>query len=298
MKRQMPSLDAIEAFLKAARTASFRDAADELAISPSAFSRKIQALEHFLGKPVFERGGSRPVLTPQGRDYLAAVTPAVEALRRASAPPGATRTLRVMAPHSFTIGWLTERLPRFLSAAGEAEVEIVIGRELLPLQMGSADVAIMSGPRDWAGLPCEPLAPLAGFPVSAPLLLDGRAAPASLGDLGAYPLLATTWPPDLWERWFAGSGHPARTRGKPVLYDTASLLYEAAAAGFGIALGTSFLADRLLASGRLQRIGSGSVPLGIGYFLVFASDRVRRRPLVRDFSSWMRASARDAVASA
>ncbi len=39
MKRETPPLDALEAFLQAARASSFREAADALAISPSAFLR-------------------------------------------------------------------------------------------------------------------------------------------------------------------------------------------------------------------------------------------------------------------
>ncbi|MFX8414286.1 LysR family transcriptional regulator, partial [Acinetobacter baumannii] len=42
MLRKIPSLEATEAFVAAASTCSFRAAAGSLALSPSAFSRRIQ----------------------------------------------------------------------------------------------------------------------------------------------------------------------------------------------------------------------------------------------------------------
>lgn len=49
--RQVPPLQAIEAFVTAARSRSFREAADRLALSPSATLRRIQALEAHIGRP-------------------------------------------------------------------------------------------------------------------------------------------------------------------------------------------------------------------------------------------------------
>lgn len=105
MKRQTPPLDAIEAFLQAADTASFREAADTLAISAPAFSRRIQALEDFLGTSLFDRSGSRVVLNATGREYLRAIAALIDAIRKASTPgTGRAGSLRIMAPHSFTRG--------------------------------------------------------------------------------------------------------------------------------------------------------------------------------------------------
>jgi hypothetical protein len=55
MGRRLPPLPAIEAFLFAARLSSFRAAAQQLALSPSAFSRRLQTLEAFTGVALFER---------------------------------------------------------------------------------------------------------------------------------------------------------------------------------------------------------------------------------------------------
>lgn len=292
MKRHTPPLDAIEAFLQAARSGSFRAAADALAISPSAFSRRLQALETFLGAALFDRAGLRPVLNDAGRQYRQAVEPAIDAIRRASLPahaPDTGRALRVQAPHSFALSWLAPRLPGFIAQFGAIDIDLSIGRDLAPLSGGAVDLAILSGPRDWGGLPVEPLASLNGVLVSAPVLVGGQAPPRQLDELPRHRRIGVSAPPGLWATWLAGAGYDGPALPEPTLYDTASLLYEAAAAGFGVAIATPFLADRQLASGQLRRVGCERAAVGVDYGLACASERVGRRSDVRAFRSWMRA---------
>jgi len=299
MKRETPPLDALEAFLQAARAASFREAADALAISPSAFSRRIQALEAFLGMPLFERRGSRPQLSEPGLAYLQTILPAIETIRQASAPFRGARgasVLRVMAPHSLSINWLVPRLPGFMVQAGDIDLALTVSRDLAPLRAGEADIAIVSGPReDWRGLHVERLAPLHGILVCAPTLVGGRPPPRQLSDLAHHRLLGVTWPHDLWGTWLSGVAYEGPALGEPVRYDTASLLYEAAGAGFGVTIGVPFLADRLLHAGGLVRVGGASAALGVSYYLACASEPVRRRFAVRAFSSWAHAQAEATV---
>src|SRR3546814_11837441 len=79
--RQMPPLEAAEAFLAAANARSFRAGASSLALSPSAFSRRIQQLERFLGVELFHRTNSQSQLSVAGRAYLAEVGPAIGPIR-------------------------------------------------------------------------------------------------------------------------------------------------------------------------------------------------------------------------
>ncbi|MBC8057557.1 MAG: LysR family transcriptional regulator [Rhizobiales bacterium] len=296
MKRGAPPLAAIEAFLQAARSSSFRAAAEALAISPSALSRRLQSLEAFLGAALFERSGQRPELNAAGRQYLEAVAPAIEAIRRASVPAHAqaldpARPLRVMAPHSFTLSWLAPRLPGFIAHAGGIDVELSICRDLSPLTCGAVDIAIVSGPRDWRNLPFERLAPLEGVLVCAPVLVGGEAPPRGLAELPGHRRLGVSSPPGLWAAWLAGAGYDGPALREPTLYDTASLVYEAAAAGFGVAIATPFLAERHLATGQLRRVGGERAPLGVDYCLVCASEAVGRRTDVRAFRAWARSEA-------
>jgi LysR family glycine cleavage system transcriptional activator len=76
MRRRLPPLDNIEAFVAAAASPSFRVAAESLALSPAAFSRRIQSLSEHVGVKLFERCGSGARLTEAGRRCLELVEPA------------------------------------------------------------------------------------------------------------------------------------------------------------------------------------------------------------------------------
>jgi DNA-binding transcriptional LysR family regulator len=291
LRRSAPPLQGLEAFIVAARSASFRAAADALALSPSALSRRIQGLEDAVGAQLFDRTGPTPVLTAAGEAYRREVEPAIEAIRAATvrlrAPPPAA-SLRVMASQSFAISWLMPRSPAFQDRTGTS-LEMILGRDLAGLRLGRADVAVAHGPSDFEGLPFERLIPLEGAVVSAEVLAGGRAPPATPGELASHTLLGVQTPGDIWQRWLARAGlaEPAQTR--PLVFETLTLMYEAAANGLGVALAIPTVADRYLQGGRLRACFDLRAGTGTDYNLVYASEAVRRRPDVRAFTEWVKA---------
>src|SRR5690606_12514523 len=66
---RLPSLKFLKTFQVAAARSSFKAAADELCITPSAVSHQIKALEEQLGVPLFERGPHSLTLTEAGQHY-------------------------------------------------------------------------------------------------------------------------------------------------------------------------------------------------------------------------------------
>ena len=71
--RRLPPLGAIEAFAAVARTGSVKAAAEMLALSSSAVSRRVQTLEQHLGAPLFLRRHQALVLTETGEALIAAM---------------------------------------------------------------------------------------------------------------------------------------------------------------------------------------------------------------------------------
>src|SRR3546814_18088845 len=81
----------------------------------------------------------------------------------------------------------------------------------------------------------ETIVVVAGLPVGAPLMADGRPMPHSEEDLAGHTLLSIRSPAGLWERWFAASKvQPSQVVIRE--FATLQLLYQAAASGEGIAL--------------------------------------------------------------
>jgi DNA-binding transcriptional LysR family regulator len=293
VRRSAPPLQGIEAFIVAARSPSFRAAADALALSPSAFSRRIQALEDLLGAVLFDRAAAGPTLTEAGEAYRREVEPAIEAIRaatarlRAPAPPAG---VRVMASQSFAISCLMPRSADFQAETG-VHLEMVLGRDLHQLRLGRADVAVAYGPSDFGGLPSEQLIALDGAVVSAEVLTGGRAPPRRPDELAGHTLLGVHTPGNLWPRWLARAGVAEPPPVRPLMFETLTLMYEAAANGLGVALAIPTVADRYLDAGRLRACFDLRAPTEADYNLVFASEAVRRRPDVRAFSAWMRSEA-------
>jgi len=77
------SLDGVEAFVRVAERRSFRRAADDLGISPSAVSQAIRALEARVGVALFTRTTRAVGLTKAGASYLAHLEPILLALDEA-----------------------------------------------------------------------------------------------------------------------------------------------------------------------------------------------------------------------
>lgn len=290
MRRQAPPLEAIEAFILATRSSSFRDAAERLALSPSAFSRRIQALEAFVGVPLFVRAKGNVTLSKTGKRYLGAIEPAIDVIRRATVDLQAERgvaALRIVTPQSFAIGWLIPRLPDYRRANPLVKVELRIGRALDDLRKGHADIAIFVGPGDLGRMPSVEIAQLDAILVSAPQMADGSPPPTSINDLANYDRLAVYQPEGLWDRWLRNttySGGPLRV---PTYHEAQFLMLEAAAAGFGLALSPSLLAHRLLDQGRLVQPISDAAPIGVNYSLVYADEAVHRRPDTASFTRWL-----------
>jgi LysR family glycine cleavage system transcriptional activator len=78
--RRLPPLTAIEAFVQVARLGSIKAASQELALSPPALSRRVQALERFIGKPLFDRRHQAVVLNADGERLLQQIAPALDSL--------------------------------------------------------------------------------------------------------------------------------------------------------------------------------------------------------------------------
>ena len=291
IRRQAPPLEAIEAFILATRSSSFREAADRLALSPSAFSRRIQALEAFVGVALFVRDKGSVTLSKTGERYLRTVEPAIDSIRRATVDLQAERggmALRIVVPQSFAIGWLIPNLPDFQRAHPEVNVELRIGRDIDDLRRGHADGAIYVGPGDIGSMPAIRIAPINGILVSAPALASGRPLPASLAELPDVDRLAVYRPEGLWERWLRNMKYDGPPLSPPTYFEAQFLMFEAAAAGLGVAIVAPILAHRLLDQGRLVRIGAYQASLGIDYYLVFADEAVQRRPDAIKFRNWIR----------
>ncbi len=81
--RRLPPLTALEAFVQVACLGSVNAAAEELALSTPALSRRVQALERFIGRPLFDRKHQALEINAEGQRLLDDIAPALDSLAQA-----------------------------------------------------------------------------------------------------------------------------------------------------------------------------------------------------------------------
>lgn len=195
--------------------------------------------------------------------------------------------LRLMCPQSFAMNWLMPRMPGFITANPDIDLQLVIGRDMETLRQGRADAAIMSGPRNVGTLPTIPLIELEAVVVSAPSMAGGRTPPRNVAELHQHCLLGVDTPSDLWPRFLARIGAPDPKPRLTTTFETLALMYEAAATGLGVTLAIPAVCDKYLRDGRLEPCFDAHAQLDADYSLVLADSATARRQDVRLFSQWL-----------
>lgn len=291
MRRRLPPLEQIEAFIEAAEAPSFRVAAERCALSPAAFSRRIQAFSACVGLPLFERTPAGARLTEAGRRCLAELKPAYLELRRVAAviaqPPEDAQVVTLSLSHSLAVGWLIPRLDAFRAAHPEIELRLRTERGATGLRRGEADLGICFADIDLAGLVHQPLLKVTMAPVAAPGVAEAMQRRG--GGLASQRLLAVAYPPELWS-WWAQRAGVTEPLPSPATYDLLHAMYEMAAQGLGVALAATPTVWPHLESGRLVRLSLPHTPGPGGYNLAAPPDR-RRRGVVAAVWRWLEAEA-------
>src|SRR6266545_1620567 len=152
---KLPPLIELRAFDAAARHVSFKKAAAELGVTPTAISHQIRLLERYCGRALFRRQPRPLSLTEAGarlfpviRDGLEAFATAIATVKR----DGAKQSLRVTTTNAFASRWLVPRLSRWRRA--NVPLEVIGTDAVLDLGAGDADVAI----RNMATMPTDGVA--------------------------------------------------------------------------------------------------------------------------------------------
>lgn len=142
------SLTTVKAFEAAARHGSFRSAAQELNLSPSAVSHAIMKLEASLGVPLFERDGRTVRLSPGGEMLMRYVGTAFDELRRGMETVSNRKVtfLRLHSAPSFAANWLTPRLADFLAKHPDIEVRLAASTDYARFSNDDFDIDIVYGP--------------------------------------------------------------------------------------------------------------------------------------------------------
>src|SRR5262249_22898097 len=151
----LPPLSALRAFEAVARRASFKAAAAELFVTPTAISHQIRQLETWLGVRVLDRSPRAVSLTPPGTELyeaaassFAEISRAVSRVRQGPAPA----TLTLSATSGFLSQWLVPRLAELRRVLPDLDLRLHADEAVVALRAGSVDVAIRYGKGPYPGV--------------------------------------------------------------------------------------------------------------------------------------------------
>jgi DNA-binding transcriptional LysR family regulator len=289
------ALDGVEAFLSVARRRSFRQAAAELGVTPSAISQSVRALEARVGVALFIRTTRSVGLTEAGERFLARAGPAFDELTAAAEaardlgrrPAG---LLRLAVPRAVVPLILEPVIASFSQAYPEVELEIAAGPELVDLAAGGFDAGIRLGQFIAADMVAVRLTP--SFPfvvVASPGYLRERGRPERIDDLRGHACLRMRRSNGAIAAWpFVDGNRPveAIVAGPLIAHDYPTLL-GAAIQGLGLAQLPAPLVRAPIADGRLQPVLTSCAATTPGVFLYYP-DRRQVTPKLRAFIDHVR----------
>ncbi|MBR0834660.1 LysR family transcriptional regulator [Bradyrhizobium manausense] len=275
------ALDGVEAFLSVAQHRSFRRAAAELGVTPSAISQAVRALEARVGAALFIRTTRSVGLTEAGERFFARARPAFEELVAAS---GAARELgqrpagllRLTVPRSVVPILLEPLIASFCQAYPEIEVELAATEELVDLAAGGFDAGIRMGQFITPDMIAVRLTkPLPLIVVGSPAYLDRAGQPEHPDDLRAHACLRLRRSNGALASWMLtdnGRSIEIAVSGPFIAYDFPTML-GAAIEGVGLAQVPAPLATGAIAAGKLVRVLEQFSQMTPGVFLYYPGHR-------------------------
>lgn len=275
------ALDGVEAFLAVAQHKSFRRAAAELGVTPSAISQAIRTLEANVGAAMFSRTTRSVGLTEAGERFHARAKPAFEELVAAreiarDAGQRPTGRLRLTVPRAVVPILLEPMIASFCQANPEVEVEIVASEELVDIAAQGFDAGIRLGQfieADMIALRLSPPFPL--VVVGSPDYLDERGRPETITDLRQHACLRLRRSNGAIAPWSFRDGNQSveAVVSGPLIGSDFPTLLGAAIEGLGLAQVPEPVAKEAVSTKALMRVLDAFAPEAPGVFLYYPGHR-------------------------
>lgn len=287
-------LTALRAFESASRLLSFKAAALELSVTPTAVSHQIRSLETWLGVALFERLPRKVRLTECGERLfhslhgaLLEVAQSVDTLR----PQRSVGNLTLSTTPAFAALWLVPRLGRFYAAHPGINLRLDTHCDVVDLQQdASIDLVIRYSLDNYLNLYSLCL-------FDECFAVYGSPEQVALASTQAPTLISVRWHNSKlyalgWQAWCDKAGEHWLQQARPIReYDEEHYALQAAIAGQGLVLASNILVSQSVASGLLVPYRPQVSVDGAGYSALCVPGR-ERHPPVRAFFQWLQEEAR------
>lgn len=286
--RRLPPLTAVEAFVQVARLGSVKAAAEELALSSPALSRRVQALERFVGRSLFERRHQAMVLNSDGELLLGRIAPALDALTEAIGTTSGEQELvrlRLAVLPLFASQRLIGHLAELRALHPELHVDLDTGAHGLARLGDGVDAAIVLAREVDPSLYSRRLDKNEIIPIASRELVGGKRAITRPDELAEHTILLHRDMPETFSVWREAMGLSDLEPVAVDYFDSGQLMLEAAGAGLGVA----FMLDSHLdeaQDARLTRLFDTRIASPYSYWFACRRSALSRRP-VKIFHDWL-----------
>ena len=286
--RRLPPLTAIEAFVQVARTGSVKAAAQELALSAPALSRRIQALERFIGKPLFERRHQAVALNADGEKLLAQIAPVLDRLTDAvEFMTSGTEVLRLrlgVLP-LFASQRIFPHLAELRAKHPQIHLDIDTAGHNMARVGDGLDVAIALAREPDPSLYAKRLDQNKVYAIGARSMVEGPNPVTDPKQLAGLTALIHRDMPDTFSAWRHAAGLDELEPLATDHFDSGALMLEAAAQGLGVAFMHASHFDEAHDS-RIARLFDIEVASPYSYWFVCRPRAMQQRQ-VKLFHDWL-----------
>jgi len=281
MSQNPPPIQWLPAFEAAARLLNFKQAAEELNVSPPAISQQVKVLETYLGVTLFDRSTKKLRLTAAGEFYYKNSKNIVnyhlsghEEFKRNFLKP----TLQLSAPHFVTHELLIPNYALFKEYAPGIDLRLIAENTYTDFEHSTVDAAIRFGQGNWPGVNCRFVCEVEPRIVCGATYLEQRGLAKNLfmspQELSNHVLLSVFEDLRIWKSFYSNLESD-----KKIHCDSCSTAMKSAEEGLGVAVGMKPLINRLVSVDKLVLLNSAESSSDYSYWFVAPPGRASGKNL-------------------
>jgi LysR family glycine cleavage system transcriptional activator len=257
MARSLPPLHLLQLFEAAGRHSSFKKAAEELFLTPSAISHQIKSLERNLGIVLFKRAARGVKLTPAGEKYIVTVQDifhlldyGTSTLKREFSEQARPTLLRISTIPTIASNIIIPNLGLFQQEFPLVELIIETSMDLIDLRYDDFDLALRLGSGDYPEVISEKIFDLQVTPLCSPEFAKKHNL-SSIDQIFSVPLIQHANMKNSWSQWGHKVGIGNIESKSSLSLGSYDAVMQAAQQGLGLVLGAIPLENIALRSGVL-----------------------------------------------
>jgi LysR family glycine cleavage system transcriptional activator len=291
MAYKLPPVHLLAIFEAAARLESFKSAAEELFITPSAVSHQIKALEEYLGFELFQRKSRGVEINLAGRVYLQDIQKGLTTIEQGTKKVRhrfASPTLKISCFTTLASNVIIPQISHFQLAHPNIDIRIETGNQLVDLRYDDVDLAIRVGPGNWPNVIIEKIVDLEIAAVGCQSFIDKHNI-VTPDDINRVPLIDLTYWDDIWQHWASVMSVKLISNKRAIGFSDYNAAISAASQGVGLALAMFPLENIQEKRNIIVRPFGERFPFSQSLYAVYRKEESNRHD-IHCFLKWLKSS--------